>query len=191
MSQFHKIAYAILSLMFVGIMFGVFYIMQTDQPDIKNVFKLTSTAFDERGAIPVKYTCDGENVSPPLSIRNIPEGTKSLALIMDDPDIPDSVKQSRGIEVFDHWVLYNIPREVFEIAEGKFEGIAGMNGRGVEGYTGPCPPDKEHRYFFKLYALDVPSLTFVNAPTRIELETALQSHTIEKTILIGLYNRPR
>lgn len=191
MNTYHQIAYAILGLMFLGLMFGVSYIMQTDQPEIKNVFKITSTAFEEKGLIPAKYSCDGENISPPLSIRNLPEGTKSLALIMDDPDIPESVKQSRGIEVFDHWVLYNIPREVFEIEEGKSAGTAGLNGRGTVAYTGPCPPDKEHRYFFKLYALDTPTLTFAKAPTRAEVEEAVAAHTIEKVILIGLYDRPR
>lgn len=191
MNQFHKIAYAILGLMFLGLMFGVSYIMQTDQPEIKNVFKIVSSAFPDRGSIPLKYTCDGENISPPLSIRNIPEGTKSLALIMDDPDIPESVKQSRGIDVFDHWVLYNIPREFFEIAEGKSAGVEGLNGRGNQGYTGPCPPDREHRYFFKLYALDTEALSFEKAPSRVELEEAIAPHMIEKAILIGLYDKVR
>lgn len=185
----HKVAYALLGLVFLGILIGVSYMMQTDQPETKNQFKIYSASFEEGASIPTKYTCDAESpVSPPLSIRNLPEGTKSMALIMDDPDIPESVKQARGIEVFDHWVVYNIPREIVEIEEGKAPGTEGNNSAGSVGYRGPCPPDREHRYFFKLYALDT-TLNFIKAPTRKELEDAISPHVLASSKLMGLYER--
>ena len=153
--------------------------------------KLTSPSFGNGQSIPSRCTCEGENVHPELCVENAPVGVISFALLMDDPDIPAAVKISRGIEVFDHWVLYNIPREVFEIEEGKSVGSEGLNGRGSTGYTGPCPPDREHRYFFKLYALDVSTLSFVKSPTKTELEKAIAPHTIEKAVYIGRYDRAR
>lgn len=184
----HKVAYAFLGLTFLGLLFGIEYMISTDQPNTKNLFKIYSAAFEEAARIPAKYTCDADNVSPPLSIRNLPEGTKSMALIMDDPDIPESVKKARGIEVFDHWVVYNIPRSVVEIEEGKTPGTDGNNSAGTSGYRGPCPPDREHRYFFKLYALDT-TLNFIKAPTRKELEDAISPHVLGSAKLMGVYER--
>lgn len=115
--------------------------------------QLTSTAFTNNEAIPSKYTCDGEDVNPPLTIAGMPEGTQSLVLIMDDPDVPVSVREDG---VWDHWVVFNIPPDTTEISEGREP--RGVHGKGTSGnlkYHGPCPPDCEHRYFFKLYALDV------------------------------------
>jgi Raf kinase inhibitor-like YbhB/YbcL family protein len=149
---------------------------------------LTSPAFGQEGTIPSKYTCDGDNINPELNIANVPQGTKSFVLVMDDPDIPEEVKKTRGIEVFDHWVVYNIPESTTMIPEGKDVGSFGLNSRGTTKYAGPCPPDREHRYFFRLYALR-DTLNFINVPTLKEVEDAAQSLMIEKTELMGRYER--
>ena len=141
----------------------------------------------------MKYTCDGERrLSPPLSISGVPAKAKSLALIMDDPDIPQFAKDKLGIEVFDHWTLYNIPPETREIPEGASIGSAGLNTAGAEGYTGPCPPPEhepsEHRYIFKLYALSG-TLQFPIAPTKQQILDALAPLTLASAELIGCYSR--
>lgn len=161
--------------------------------------KLESLAFKEGEFIPSKYTCDELNISPPLSISNVPENAKSLVLIMDDPDVP---KERRPEGYFDHWVIYNIPTTVKELSEGAFNlgnmndsGTQGLNGRGESSYTGPCPPTEfnptTHRYFFKLYATDLPTLQFIKAPTKGEVMTAIESHIIEEATLMGLYDRTK
>ena len=149
---------------------------------------LTSSAFQNGQSIPSKYTCDGENVSPQLAFADVPKNAKSLVLIMDDPDIPDFVKEKFGIEEFDHWILFNIDSRAVEIAEGQYLGTQGNNSRGESEYTGPCPPDREHRYFFKLYALDT-MLNLKEGATKAEVEDALSGHIIVKTELIGKYKR--
>lgn len=149
---------------------------------------LTSPAFREGESIPSKYTCDGENISPEFTIENVPEGTESFVLVMDDPDIPDTVKQARGIEKFDHWAVYNIPPTTMTIGEGAIVGEMGLNSKGTTTYTGSCPPDREHRYFFRLYALSG-TLNFIKTPTLDELETAAQSMMLEKATLMGKYER--
>jgi len=154
---------------------------------------LSSTAFKNTGTIPSKYTCDDENINPPLSISGVPEGTVTLALIMDDPDIPQQFKDEMGIDSFDHWAVYNISPEITDIAEGfDPEGSEVLNGKGEVGYTGPCPPPEyeptEHRYFFKLFALDS-ELSFDETPTKGELLEAMEGHIISQTELVGLYNR--
>lgn len=152
--------------------------------------KLTSTAFLHEGKIPSKHTCDGLNVNPPLSVADIPSNAKSLVLIMDDPDIPDFVKQKYGIQVWDHWVLINIGTNVSEIAENSVPSgaVQGKNTGGKNAYGGPCPPDKEHRYFFKLYALDT-KLDLNEGTTKAEVEKAMQDHIIAETVLVGKYER--
>ncbi len=149
---------------------------------------LTSPVFTDGGLIPEKFTCDADNVSPELHIENVPEGTESLILVMDDPDIPESVKTARGIEKFNHWAVYNIPKDTNVIPEGALIGTAGLNGRGEAKYTGPCPPDREHRYFFRLYAV-TGTLNFIKAPTLDEIETAGQGMAIASTTLMGRYER--
>ena len=149
---------------------------------------LTSPAFSNGEIIPSEYTCDGENVSPELRIDNIPEGTKSLVLVMDDPDIPESVQRARGIEKFDHWAVYNIPATTGLIPRGEVVGNVGINSKGERAYTGACPPDREHRYFFRLYALRG-TLTFIKTPTLIEIEEAAKGIEIEHTTLMGRYER--
>lgn len=151
---------------------------------------LSSPIFTEGGTIPSKYTCDGENVSPELHIDNVPEGTKSFVLVMDDPDIPEFVKKERGIEKFNHWSLYNIPVDTRILKEGALIGLAGMNGRGEAKYTGPCPPDREHRYIFRLYALSG-QLNFLQAPTLDEIEASARGMMLGSSTLIGRYERQK
>jgi len=143
--------------------------------------KLSSSAFTDGGNIPSKYTCDGANVSPPLKISEVPEGTESLALVMDDPDAP--------MGTFDHWVVWNIPRETQEIQEGKEpQGIQGRTDFGRTGYGGPCPPSGTHRYKFKLYALDT-KLNLREGSRKRDLESAMRGHIIEEVVLTGNYRR--
>lgn len=160
----------------------------------KPAFTLASSAFSNNGTIPANYTCDGvRKLSPPLSISGVPEGTKSLVLVMDDPDIPNVVRESRGIDTFDHWVLYDIPADTAEIPEdAAFLGVAGLNSAGTGGYTGPCPPPdyepSEHRYIFTLYALSAPTMLPPGA-TKKEVLEALGPLLIAKTELVGRYSR--
>jgi len=152
---------------------------------------LKSMAFENGGTIPSKYTCDAENISPPLSISGVPEGTISLALIMDDPDIPKQFKEERGIDSFDHWTVYGISPDTTDVSEGlEPKGAAGKNGRSETGYTGPCPPPEyeptEHRYFFRLYALDVES---INPGSKQELFQLIEQHKIAETELMAPYKR--
>ncbi len=155
--------------------------------------KISSKAFEEGGNIPPRYTCDGDDVSPLLRIQGIPEKAKTLVLIMDDPDIPDSVKQSRGIDVFDHWVKWDIPvtgdTMIFEEGQEP-SGVSGKNSSGELSYHGPCPPDREHRYFFKIYALDS-ELGLKEGASQKEVERAMQGHIIASGGLMGRYNRQK
>src|SRR3989344_2408279 len=158
---------------------------------------LTSPAFTQGTSIPSQFTCDAENISPPLQISGVPEGTVSLALLMDDPDIPQVFKEQRGIDSFDHWTLFNLPagRQVFRIESGEVpEGaVVGANGAGKNEYIGPWPPREyepsEHRYFFKLFALDS-LLALPEGATKKQVEEAMQGHVIAKTELVGRYKRP-
>lgn len=170
-----------------------------DKKYLKEVstMKLSSPAFTQNSPIPSKYTCDGENINPPLEIIDLPTGTKSLVLIIDDPDIPAEIKKMRGIEVFDHWVVYNINPTTTKIAENSLlgavgNGTFGKNSRGENKYSGPCPPSqylpKEHRYFLKLYALDK-MLDLAEGATKLEVETAMKGHILAQAELIGRYER--
>lgn len=148
--------------------------------------KLTSPAFEHGGKIPSKYTCDGENINPPLAISDVPPGAGSLVLIMDDPDVP---KHLRADGMWDHWVVFNIPATIRDIGEGEEpEGTHGVGTGGNANYFGPCPPDREHRYFFKLYALDT-ELDLPEKATKGQVEKAMEGHVIEKTELMGRYER--
>ena len=148
--------------------------------------KLSSAAFEESGKIPAKYTCDGANINPPLEISDVPSTTKSLALIMEDPDVP---KDLRPDGMWDHWVVFNIPPGTAEIPEGQEPpGTHGSGTSGNQNYFGPCPPDREHRYFFKLFALDS-ELNLQEKATKSELEKAMEGHILEKTELMGRYER--
>ena len=148
--------------------------------------KITSSAFNHNSKIPQKYTCDGENINPPLSFSDVPEATKSLVLIMEDPDVSHYLRPDG---MFDHWVVYNMPAETHEIKEGtQPPGIQGQNSRNEAKYTGPCPPDRQHRYFFKLYALDF-TLDLPQNATKQMVEAKMQGHILGKSELIGLYRR--
>lgn len=150
---------------------------------------LTSSAFKNDGAIPVQCTCDGDQISPPLSIDGVPEGAKSLALIMRDIDVP---RQFNTGGEFVHWMLYAIPPDTKEIPVGKPLGVIGENGAGKPTYTGPCPPPQyepsEHRYNLTLYALDR-ELQFEGSPTKAQLLAAMEGHIVAQTQLIGTYKR--
>ena len=153
--------------------------------------KLTSTAFKHEAAVPSRYTCDGANVSPPLAFTNLPAGTKTLALIVTDPDAPDP-KAPKTTWV--HWVLYDLPGD----ATGLREAIAskglpagaleGANDWGRTGYGGPCPPIGRHRYVHTLYALDA-VLADLDRPTRAKLLAAMEGHVLATAELIGTYQR--
>ncbi len=158
------------------------------QDNTQSMLTLTSPVFTDGGKIPSKYTCDAENINPELHIGNVPEGTRSLVLVMDDPDIPESVKKERGVDVIDHWVLYNIDPKTTVIPEGSAPGTQGLNTRGETAYRGPCPPDREHRYFFRLYALSG-TLNFIKTPTLKEVEDAAQGTILEQTTFMGRYER--
>jgi len=145
---------------------------------------LTSPAFENGGEIPPKYTCDGEDISPPMTISNIPESAISLALVMDDPDAVQV-----GGKVWDHWILWNIPSSTTEIPEGKEpEGVQGTGTNGSKGYRGPCPPDRPHVYRFKIYALDI-KLELQAGATKRELEKVIQDHILEEAELQTSYSR--
>mgnify|MGYP001580646994 FL=1 len=150
---------------------------------------LTSSAFENGASIPARFTCDGEGVSPALDIAGVPDGTKSLALLVDDPDVP---KQLKPDGVFDHWTLFNIDPQTTRIAEGGTVGTAGVNGRGAQKYTGPCPPGEyeptEHRYFFRLLALDV-MLDLAAGATKQEVLDASAGHIVGEISLMGKYRR--
>jgi Raf kinase inhibitor-like YbhB/YbcL family protein len=144
---------------------------------------LQSNDFTANGLIPSKFTCDGDNISPSLKWQGAPSSTKSFVLIMDDPDAPGGV--------WDHWLLFNIPATLNELSADLIsppdDSQMGMNSWGESGYGGPCPPDREHRYYFKLYALD--TKLNLSSPKKSQLEAAMKGHIIEKAILIGRYNR--
>lgn len=143
--------------------------------------QLTSPSFQEGATIPTRYTCDGQNISPQLDWSGVPAGAKSLALIVDDPDAPAGT--------FVHWVLYDLAPDLTSLSEGTGSGIQGVNGFGKKAYGGPCPPrGKPHRYFFKLYALDV-SLDLKPGASKADLEKAMRGHILAQGQLIGIYGR--
>lgn len=150
-----------------------------------------SSAFASQGDIPKRYTCDGDNVSPPLTWSNLPANTVSLVLIVDDPDAPDPAAPRK---TWVHWVLYNIPASASGLAEAMQtltlpQGtLQGSNDWKKVGYGGPCPPIGRHRYFHKLYALDA-MLPDLNEPDKATLEKAMTGHVLGYKELIGTYQR--
>ena len=149
-------------------------------PKEASTMEITSNEFDNKGEIPSLYTCDGEDINPPLNISGIPEGTKSLALIMDDPDAP--------VGTWTHWIVWNISPTTNLIKEDSIPGIQGKNGWNKNKYGGPCPPSGTHRYFFKLYALDT-ELELKDKADSEDLQAAIQEHIIGEAELIGRYRR--
>jgi Raf kinase inhibitor-like YbhB/YbcL family protein len=150
-----------------------------------------STAFNDRGEIPRQYTCDGDDISPPLAWSGLPANTRSLALIVDDPDAPDPAAPK---VTWVHWVLYNIPADAAQLAAGVVPADLpagtkeGLNDWQRTGYGGPCPPIGRHRYFHKLYALDT-VLPDLKSPNKAALEQAMQGHILEQAELVGTYQR--
>jgi len=144
--------------------------------------KIISSAFNHNEKIPSKYTCDGANVSPPLQFLGVPKSAESLVLILDDPDA--------SAKTWVHWVVYNIDPQTLEVKENSVPegGIEGMTDFGKPGYGGPCPPSGIHRYFFKLYALDIILDVAPNA-TKQMVEQKMKRHVVDKAEVIGLYSR--
>jgi len=148
--------------------------------------KLSSPVFSHEGKIPSKYTCDGENTNPALEFSDIPKNAKSLVLIMEDPDVPEHL---RADGMWNHWVVFNIPLETKGVGENQEPpGIEGITTSKKLKYGGPCPPDREHRYFFKLFALD----TMLNLPqgsTKEQVLDAIKGHILAEAELMGKYQR--
>lgn len=147
--------------------------------------KITSTAFEENTYIPKQYSCEGKNVNPPLVFSDIPDEAKSLVLLVEDPDAPNAK------HMFVHWVVFNIPPTTTKIFENSIpkESTQGINDSGSRNYIGPCPPDRPHRYFFKLYALKT-NISLSKTITRDILLQTIEDLIIDFCELIGLYHGP-
>lgn len=161
--------------------------IHVELPETSQPMQIQSSVFEAEGTIPPKYTCDGQNVSPPLSWDDPPAETQSLALIADDPDAPSGT--------FVHWIIFNMPADVRSLSEGlptgntlASGGLQGQNDFGQIGFGGPCPPNGTHRYFFKLYALDT-DLDLQPGASKADVVTALNGHIIGHAELIGTYSR--
>ena len=167
--------------LFVLMIFFAIYSIYSEARDM-DTLKLSSPAFKHNESIPSKFTCDGADINPPLMIENVPSETKSLALIVDDPDAP------AGTWV--HWILWNLGPSTKEIKENSVPSgaLQGINDFRKSDYGGPCPPSGTHRYFFKLYALDM-ILSLGPKAKKAELERGMNGHIVAKGELIGLYKR--
>jgi Raf kinase inhibitor-like YbhB/YbcL family protein len=154
---------------------------------------ISSAVFRHESAIPGRYTCEGDDVSPPLAFGDVPANAQSLALIVDDPDAPDPAAPKR---IWVHWVLYNLPPTTKELPEGIRANALpagtheGKNDWGNTGYGGPCPPIGRHRYFFKLYALDT-TLSDLAQPSKATVEKAMQGHVVAQATLMGTYQKAK
>jgi Raf kinase inhibitor-like YbhB/YbcL family protein len=157
--------------------------VKVSYPKSKQKMKISSSAFQNQQTIPAKYTCEGENINPPLKIEDVPTEAKSLVLIVDDPDAPAGT--------WDHWLVFNIDPTVKEIAEGSIPpgGVQVSNSFGQKDYGGPCPPPgPAHRYFFKIYALDS-RLEETGINNKQDLLEAIEEHLLDSAELVGLYSR--
>lgn len=152
---------------------------------------LSSSAFIDGGEMPVKYTCQGDDISPPLAWRGVPDGTRSLVLIVEDPDAPDP---EAPVRTWVHWVVFNLPADTGSLPEDADSSgypercHLGLNDWKRANYGGPCPPIGRHRYFHKLYALDV-VLDKLGTPTRAELKSAMEGHVLEEAQVVGTYQK--
>ena len=166
-------------------------VMDSAQRSSAMTLKITSSVFQHGGSIPAKYTCEGQDISPPLAWSDVPSSAKSIALIVDDPDAPDPAKPQR---VYVHWVVYNIPTSATSSPENASKSglpkgaVQGKNDWGKAEYGGPCPPIGRHRYFFKLYALDT-SLAGLSSPSKADLEKAMTGHIVDSGELMGTYQK--
>lgn len=153
---------------------------------------LKSDAFVDGGEIPRRFTCEGDDVSPPLAWENLPAGTESLVLIVDDPDAPDPAAPRM---VWDHWILFNIPASCAGLPEGARSDVLpdgtreGINSWGRTGYGGPCPPVGRHRYFHRIYALDVFLPDELKEPGKDDLLLAMEDHILARAELVGTYEK--
>ncbi len=169
----------------LGAFLTLIYIRRTP-PSVENIpktiMRITSPDFQNGNPIPAIYTCVGKNINPELRFSDLPPGTQSLALIMDDPDAPSGT--------FLHWTLWDIPPETSRIGENSRPATAveGKTGRGKPGYVGPCPPSGTHRYFFRLYALNT-LLSLAPGSDRATLEAAMQGHILGEAELIGTFSK--
>ena len=154
-------------------------------------FQISSPSFEHNAGIPARFTCEGEDISPELRWSGVPEGTPSLALIVEDPDAPDPAAPKR---VFVHWVLYNLPASSTGLSENlasdrlPYGTKAGQNGWQRPGYGGPCPPIGRHRYFFRLYALDI-ELPDLGDVDKLRLLEAMEGHVLAQAEMIGTYQK--
>jgi Raf kinase inhibitor-like YbhB/YbcL family protein len=144
-----------------------------------NNLKILSPVFTDHGPMPVKYSCKGENINPPLHIRDLPQDAVSLAIVVEDPDAPSGV--------FDHWVVWNIP-PMDEIPEKLTKGVQGNNSKNKPGYTGPCPPSGTHRYAFKVYALDA-LLELPVGTNKKNLLDNMKDHILAAGELVGIFSK--
>jgi hypothetical protein len=168
----------ILVLIFIGSLISPFLVWADSR---SHGLQLTSTVFEANADIPKKYTCEGGDINPPLTIKNVPAKAKSLVLTVSDPDATEGI--------WSHWIVYNIPPNATEIIENTNPGTEGLSDFGKYAYGGPCPPDERlHHYIFRLYALN--NILGINeGPTLNEVERAVRGHTIAKTELIGTYQK--
>jgi len=186
MSKELKLGIIIILLVIIGI-FGFYFLKRSEEKieeplTLPQNMQLISSAFLPDQSIPQKYTCDGDNINPPLEIAEVPEEAKSLALIVDDPDAP--------MRTFVHWIIWNIPPAISLIGEDSVpEGaVQGRNDFGKNSYGGPCPPSGIHHYHFKIYALDI-QLDLKAFSKKDDLEKAMEGHILDRAELIGLYQR--
>jgi Raf kinase inhibitor-like YbhB/YbcL family protein len=194
-----RYAYALIGFAFILLIGGAWYFSKSAQQkslEDRTALEthtmsliLSSSAFASNAAIPSKYTCDESQISPPLSIANAPAGTKSFALIVEDPDVP---KQLKPDGVFLHWVVFNVPGDTREILEGVPMGVFGANGAGKASYIGPCPPKEyeptQHRYVFTAYALDS-VLGLKSGAPKGDVLREMEGHVIGQAQLIGTYKK--
>lgn len=150
--------------------------------------RLYSSVFEHNGDIPIKYTCEGSDISPPLEWSGVSSGTEALALILDDPDAPDPAAPG---QLWVHWIVFNLPKMTTGLPEGirdlPKQAKHGLNSWKRAAYGGPCPPTGRHRYAFKLYALD--AMLALEQPTKHELEQAMQGHILAQAALLGAYEK--
>lgn len=147
---------------------------------------IRSEVFEAGESIPDKYTCDGDNINPPLEFGDVPEDAVSLVLIVHDPDVPKRIREDG---IWDHWLIWKIDPTTTHIEEGSALGVVGKNTGGNRAYTGPCPPDGQHRYFFTLYALDTDLELDPETVSRDDLLEAMRGHILDEAELMGVYNR--
>ncbi len=166
----------------LSVMFVLISVLLTSRA--VSAMDLTSPAFKTNEKIPAKFTCEGQNFNPALNFSNVPAATKQLVLTMHDPDVPKDLVASGN---FDHWFVWDLPANSKGIAEGTGTQM-GLNGTGSPGYIGPCPPDREHRYFFRLYAIDI-TLQGKTFKDRAAVEAAIKGHILAQSELIGRYDK--